>query len=885
MGLNCCFDTLNSNTKAHSNQNILAKVLYKMKINLKCLPIPSYTKIFLISLVSFLQFIIAGIFTLTISQDSKNAVIFSFSIQRLVLVFVSFALAGVILATGIIVYKRKITFVIISQLIQSNFVRILINGVIFLFIFWGLLSIYYPAYLFGKWASYYERVQPLSIALGLSAFEFWFLSITSKKKTDFQISFNFVKRIYFHPILAFAIGILSLGIFIVITKIGLVQDTAFWNVPGIPLSGFQIFSMVILIGLGIICCSRYIQYISFLQKFKIEKFIPLLIFLLAILVWGFTPMLKQYFSLEPIFPNYQPYPFDDARIHDLGGISILVGRGIYFHGYTDKPLYMVFLAVLHLLANYDYSLLTWLQILVLAFIPVTLFFFGKKFHSFAFGLFLSLIIIVRQQNAIILSYKIASVNPKLLLTEMMTFLGIILFTYLVFLWFRTKKPWLSVLSGGVIGAASLIRLNPLFLFPSIACLIIPIFWKSPKKILIHFSLYTLGFLILIIPWIITGVNPEGKPWILIKFIDVINVRYEQKINQNNFPIIDSVTPTVYSSDIQSGNISQILLISKFILPYQKESALGQKVLTGHIIPDSSLKIQKLSGNIITDLNFYLILNHFLHNISTSVLALPDYILYDDINQLSQREYWQDTNNWKGDFTAAQAGMVIFNLLLIAIGLGYSWRRYRWAGLAPLFVFLTYSLSLGFAMNSGGRYIVPIDWIIYFYYTLAIVLIINFISGFLYKKDNGDMKPPEIDNSRHFSDRKAFWFSLIGLLCLASLIPIANFVIPAISDFRSKQAEIDAVTTILSADVQENESLTFGEILYPYYGENGILEFNLLTDQDANEFSINEDKNLVKDLVSGDHVVLRSHIENGFKQVESIYLLENSLPVLIWKRLP
>ena len=189
------------------------------------------------------------------------------------------------------------------------------------------------------------------------------------------------------------------------------------------------------------------------------------------------------------------------------------------------------------------------------------------------------------------------------------------------------------------------------------------------------------------------------------------------------------------------------------------------------------------------------------------------------------------------------------------------------------------------MNSGGRYIVPIDWIIYFYYALAIVLIINFISGFLYKKDNGDMKPPEIDNSRHFSDRKAFWFSLIGLLCLASLIPIANFVIPAISDFRSKQAEIDAVTTILSADVQENESLTFGEILYPYYGENGILEFNLLTDQDANEFSINEDKNLVKDLVSGDHVVLRSHIENGFKQVESIYLLENSLPVLIWKRLP
>jgi len=47
-----------------------------------------------------------------------------------------------------------------------------------------------------------------------------------------------------------------------------------------------------------------------------------------------------------------------------------------------------------------------------------------------------------------------------------------------------------------------------------------------KFIFKHLSAYTLAFLALLIPWLISGVNPQGTPWILVKLFDVIHMRYE-----------------------------------------------------------------------------------------------------------------------------------------------------------------------------------------------------------------------------------------------------------------------------------------------------------------------------------------------------------------------
>ena len=285
------------------------------------------------------------------------------------------------------------------------------------------------------------------------------------------------------------------------------------------------FFILLLVGLLIIFVSDQEQKGSFLQFVNRYCLILILIFFTAVLVWGLTPLQFNAFSLSPGAPSYQPFPYYDARVYDLGGISIFRGFGIKY-GNNENPLILVFLAILHFLAGFNYKLMAWLQILVLAFIPVILFLFGKKFHSTAFGIFLSLVLIIRQRNAIILAPKVSSINPKVFMSEEMALLGIVLFAYLVFIWIRDRKIWLAFLCGGCIGAASLIRLNSLILFPALACLIVLALWGIGKKFIIrHLIAYTLAFLIILVPWFFCSTNSQGMPWLFYKFQLIIAQRY------------------------------------------------------------------------------------------------------------------------------------------------------------------------------------------------------------------------------------------------------------------------------------------------------------------------------------------------------------------------
>jgi hypothetical protein len=69
-------------------------------------------------------------------------------------------------------------------------------------------------------------------------------------------------------------------------------------------------------------------------------------------------MIKHFNALRPAPPAFQYFPYSDARIHDMGAISILEGYGIFFGQYTDKPLYMTALSMLHRVTGYDYNKLS-----------------------------------------------------------------------------------------------------------------------------------------------------------------------------------------------------------------------------------------------------------------------------------------------------------------------------------------------------------------------------------------------------------------------------------------------------------------------------------------------------------------------------------------------
>jgi len=834
--------------------------------------------LFLLCLCALLEWFFSGVLTLLITPDPKNSLVFGFSALRLLLVAGIWILAVLLLVAGLIAVKKQASLDSVWLAVQTGNLQLPIYAISFVLLVWGWLALFCPAYLFGKYSFTFERIQPFSISLGISLAQSWLLILYARGRLGFSAVGKAAVRKYYRPTLLFAIVLIGLAIFIAATKFGLLSNIDYAYVPGIPLTSLQLFFILLLAGLCFVfepAQTHDRPLIKFVKKYRL---IPILIFLTTFLGWGFTPMLRHFFSLELAPPSFQPFPNSDARVYDLGAISIWRGYGISYWN-NENPFYLIFLAVLHFFAGYNYRLMTWLQLMVLAFIPVILFLLGKKYHSAAFGVFLALVLIVRQSNAMLLSFKVSSLNPKLFMTEEMALLGIVLFAYLVFIWMRDRQIWQAILCGGCIAATALFRLNNLVLFPAIACLIVPAFWKMGRKYVArHLSAYTMAFLILMIPWVLSSVGPDGKPWLLFKLHLIIEERYGSVASSIQMPLGSNPPGIEMAAFPLEANTSQSLLPSRLQSRMAKDDTLAASLQSGI----SNLENNNATPAGIVPRSLY----HLLHNFSTSVMALPDSLRYDDLNHLTQRVYWADAGGWQGRLPLGQTGLVLLNLLLLAIGLAYAWVHHRWAGLIPLAIFIAYSVSLAAAMNSGGRYLPPMDWVIFFYYGLAIVAIIQFVYQVLTGQLQIQPASPGSPFARPPSHRRSLWLSLAGVILLASLVPIASFIIPALTASARRQSEMQAARQKLPAQANPGALIVAGQILYPYvYADT--LTFDFLTPSGASSYAIPRASGIKAHLRNGEpaFLALQNDAQGNQPQVETIYRWQGEEALLIWRNQP
>ena len=113
---------------------------------------------------------------------------------------------------------------------------------------------------------------------------------------------------------------------------------------------------------------------------------------------------------------------------------------------------------------------------------------------------------------------------------------------------------------------------------------------------------------------------------------------------------------------------------------------------------------------------------WLHNLAAHFFTLPLAIRGYDLNGLwdhhppLHRTWWYGQ---RGGLTPLQLLGVGCYLLLLAWGLGTAWQRSGWTGLAPLGVALAYHLATAIARTGGGRYIVPVQWVLWLYIGLAV----------------------------------------------------------------------------------------------------------------------------------------------------------------------
>lgn len=725
-----------------------------------------------------IEFSLAGVFSLRLEPDPKNAFLFGYSMPRLALFGLS-----ILFGLGMLIFAcssglRSRVMVRLEAGVQKA--PMVFALIVLLLAGLGIMIGLMPSAALGKFGLYFSRLRLFLFVFCLMPAQF---SLYWLKPGHWQGDRALLR--------IFMIWLLALGSvvgLILLSGWGLTPEGILWGPVGTPLTGLQL-SLVFWVGLLLFGVFGFLKDRVSNNTVKIfDLLVVVCLFAGALTIWMDLPSPRNEFSYRPLEPYLQAFPNSDAAVHDVGGLSILNGSGIFFGQYTDKPLYMVFLAFLHLLGGNDYNLLALLHAAFMALMLPGLYFFGKSFHSRMFGFLLASGVALRQYNAIYLSNHLYyNATVRQFLTEVPTLLGIVLFTWAFFAWVRSpeRAGWRAFFTGGILGVITLIRLNP-----SLLILAVPVFiffsnFRNRQFWLKQALLFLLGCSLVITPWLLTGRDATGTPYFLVKFYDIIDVRYGPS---GALPFENSVAGA------------------------PAEPAALTVMSAGVDMPPLSIKT--FPGFVI---------NHSLHNLVTAFLTLPDSILVVDqtLTVLTERPYWTGKTL---SVALRQIPFLILNLVLLAFGLGWAWQRWRWAGMVPLFVFIVYSGSLGLGRTSGSRYIVPVDWVVYFYFILGLLCMLPAAFKRFFAVGSQDDTPvtPVVSPA-------STWMRLgmvTILVCVAGSVPAAQYLFPPLPCGPEENFD-SLVQGLISQGAPPQFNLFYGEIIYPEVRKDH-LSFSLLT---------------------------------------------------------
>ncbi|MBI5935562.1 MAG: glycosyltransferase family 39 protein [Chloroflexi bacterium] len=603
--------------------------------------------------------------------------------------------------------------------------------------------------------------------------------------------------------------LLGVWLFITLTKIGITPDVAFWNEAGVPLLGLQVLvALAVSFGLGRLLSLPRVASHPFAGKalgkiLVLDILLAALVYALAAGVWMAEPQRQSFNAPRPSPPTYEFYPLSDSTSYDLGAQYALIGQGINNDLSSDKPLYHFLLALFHLVGGQSVRDTINVQILFLALFPVVLYLLGKDIHSRGLGLFVALLAIFKERNAIAAALDIQVSHAKLMMTEVPTALFVATIALLLFNLERTRPPrafstplWIGLL----IGAATLLRTNA-FLFLPLAFLL-PLLWRAQpwRQRLVPALSVILGFSLFILPWLLTNRGPDGRLFIQGK-LDAIFQRYQQFLPGGSG--LNLSTPHVASL---SENIR--------VHPRAKRPR--------PILDEGATPLQFIPA-------------HFLHNQIASVFVLPSTVKFRSLEQTVSSPIWE--KNWDGTLSAENKIMLPLNLVLLAVGLASAFRRWRGAGLVPAMVEIVYFLSNALARTSGSRYLVPADWIVYFYYAIGLFQLLEWLWE-LAKRSSAE-SALEAEARQPVEMKRWGWaVPVSAALVLGLLLPLPSYVVPqryptlkkteAWKIFREQVSlkELGFKQKDIVDFVRHSDSFVFqARLLYPryFFADDGLCE--------------------------------------------------------------
>jgi hypothetical protein len=197
--------------------------------------------------------------------------------------------------------------------------------------------------------------------------------------------------------------------------------------------------------------------------------------------------------------------------------------------------------------------------------------------------------------------------------------------------------------------------------------------------------------------------------------------------------------------------------------------------------------------------------------------------------------------WDGWFPRQALIPLILNIYIVIFGVYTAWKNYRLVGLLPLIYATAHILTLAIIRKSGGRYILPADWIGLMYFSIGLTaLTVRFISLF--------WKPKLIDNPMITTYRvaqgssspkpvwrqAAFYFAITGVFLVGCSLPVVE---RSIRPQFPEHNKIEMLATLLDSDllpenekqiieqmIAENEvGVDIGRALYPRFYRAGAGE--------------------------------------------------------------
>ena len=180
-------------------------------------------------------------------------------------------------------------------------------------------------------------------------------------------------------------------------------------------------------------------------------------------------------------------------------------------------------------------------------------------------------------------------------------------------------------------------------------------------------------------------------------------------------------------------------------------------------------------------------SHFLNSEIDSVQVLP--VRGNQAYNISSLFRIDDTFWLYWDERVTPKDSILFSFYLVMIGCGVvsAFRKMGWAALLPLAVNIGYTMSNMLGRNSGWRYVLPVDWISYLYFTIGLIQISRTVKRCFINRNNDINNNHDAINQTQESTGHArhrlYEFLLVGVLFVAigSFVALSERFYPRLYD--------------------------------------------------------------------------------------------------------